>query len=174
MILANVIQSAFGPLISVFQQILVGVHDVVGGSWGWAIIGLTLIVRIVTLPLTRSQFKGMAQMRLHAPELKKIQERYKDDRVRQQEETMKYYKEVGVQPALRVPAAGAAVPGLHLAGVHAAHGPAEHICSAAQGSGIVGHRRDSPSQHAANTIVAATTAASCSCTTSRPRRRASC
>ena len=37
-------------------------------------------------------------MRLHAPELKKIQERYKDDRVRQQEETMKYYKEAGVNP----------------------------------------------------------------------------
>jgi YidC/Oxa1 family membrane protein insertase len=98
MILANVIQSAFSPLIWVFLQILLGVHAVVGGSWGWAIIGLTLIVRTLTFPLTRSQFKGMAKMRLHAPELKKIQEKYKDDRVRQQEETMKYYKEVGFNP----------------------------------------------------------------------------
>jgi len=40
----------------------------------------------------------VAKMRLHAPELKKIQARYKDDRVRQQEETMKYYKEAGVNP----------------------------------------------------------------------------
>jgi YidC/Oxa1 family membrane protein insertase len=74
------------------------VHSVIGGSWGWAIIGLTLIVRTATFPLTRSQFKGMAKMRVHAPELKKIQARYKDDRARTQEETMKYYKEVGFNP----------------------------------------------------------------------------
>ena len=98
MILANIIQSAFSPLIWVFLQILLGVHALIGGSWGWAIIGLTLIVRTLTFPLTRSQFKGMAKMRQHAPELKKIQERYKEDRVRMQEETMKYYKEVGFNP----------------------------------------------------------------------------
>src|ERR1700730_5484293 len=98
MILANVIESAFGPLISFFQAILVGVHSVVGGSWGWSIVVLTLIVRVVTLPLTVRQFKGMAQMRAHAPEIKKIQERYKADKRRQQEEMMKYYKEVGYNP----------------------------------------------------------------------------
>ena len=98
MILANVIESAFHPLIWLFEQILVGVHDVVGGSWGWAILGLTLIVRVLLFPLTRSQFKSAAVMRAHAPELKRIKERYKDDRVRQQEETMKYFKEVGYNP----------------------------------------------------------------------------
>jgi YidC/Oxa1 family membrane protein insertase len=98
MILANIIESAFHPLIWLFLQVLLGVHSVIGGSWGWAIIGLTLIVRTLTFPLTRQQFKGMAKMRLHAPELKKIQARYKDDRQRQQEETMKYYKEAGVNP----------------------------------------------------------------------------
>jgi YidC/Oxa1 family membrane protein insertase len=98
MILADVIRSAFGPLISLFEQILVGVHSVIGGSWGWAIIGLTLIVRFVTLPLTIRQFKSMARMRQHAPELKKIQAKFKDDKRRQQEETMKYYKEVGFNP----------------------------------------------------------------------------
>jgi len=98
MILANIIESAFGPLISFFQAILVAVHSVIGGSWGWSIIGLTLLVRLVTFPLTARQFKGMAQLRAHAPELKKIQERYKDDRRRMQEEQMKYYKEAGVNP----------------------------------------------------------------------------
>jgi YidC/Oxa1 family membrane protein insertase len=98
MILANVIESAFGPLISFFQAILVAVHSVVGGSWGWSIIGLTILVRTVTMPLTIRQFKAMAQLRAHAPELKKIQERYKEDKRRQQEETMKYYKEAGVNP----------------------------------------------------------------------------
>src|ERR1700733_3825522 len=98
MILANVIESAFGPLISFFQAILVGVHSVVGGSWGWSIIGLTLLVRLVTAPLTIRQFKAMAQMRAHAPELDKIKKRYPDDKRRQQEETMKYFKEVGYNP----------------------------------------------------------------------------
>ncbi len=98
MILANVIESAFGPLISFFQAILVAVHSVIGGSWGWSIIGLTLLVRTVTMPLTVRQFKGMAQLRAHAPELQKIKLRYPDDKRRQQEETMKYYKEAGVNP----------------------------------------------------------------------------
>jgi YidC/Oxa1 family membrane protein insertase len=98
MILANVIESAFGPLISFFQAILVAVHSVIGGSWGWSIIGLTLLVRMVTMPLTVRQFKGMAQLRAHAPELERIKKRYPDDRRRQQEETMKYYKEAGVNP----------------------------------------------------------------------------
>jgi YidC/Oxa1 family membrane protein insertase len=98
MIHADIIRSAFGPLITVFEQILVGLHNVVGGSWGWSIVGLTLIVRLVTLPLTMRQFKGMARMRVHMPEIKKIQERYKDDKRRQQEEMMKYYKEVGYNP----------------------------------------------------------------------------
>jgi len=98
MILANVIESAFGPLISFFQAILVAAHSVIGGSWGWSIIVLTLLVRTVTLPLTIRQFKGMAQLRAHAPELERIKKRYPDDRKRQQEETMKYYKEAGVNP----------------------------------------------------------------------------
>src|SRR5579862_5247699 len=96
--LANIIQSAFSPLIWLFLQVLLGVHSVIGGSWGWSIIGLTLIVRTLTFPLTRSQFKGVAKMRLHQPEMKRIQDRYKDDKRRQQEELMKYYKEAGVNP----------------------------------------------------------------------------
>jgi YidC/Oxa1 family membrane protein insertase len=98
MILGNIIESAFGPLISFFQAILLGVHSVVGGSWGWSIIGLTLLVRTVTAPLTIRQFKAMAQMRAHAPELDKIKKRYPEDKRRQQEETMKYFKEVGYNP----------------------------------------------------------------------------
>ena len=98
MILADVIRSAFGPLISFFEQILVALHSVIGGSWGWSIIGLTLLVRAVTFPLTARQFKGMAKMRAHAPEIDKIKKRYPDDKRRQQEEMMKYYKETGVNP----------------------------------------------------------------------------
>jgi YidC/Oxa1 family membrane protein insertase len=98
MILANVIQSAFGPLIAVFKAILVEAHTILGGSWGWSIIGLTIVIRVVTLPLMIKQFKSMAVMQVHAPELKAIQQRYKDDRQRMSEETMKYYREHGVNP----------------------------------------------------------------------------
>src|ERR1700689_822957 len=94
----NIIQSAFGPLIAVFKAVLIFAHSVVGGSWGWAIIGLTIVIRVVTLPIMIRQFRSMAKMQLHAPELKKIQQRYKDDRQRMSEETMKYYKEQGVNP----------------------------------------------------------------------------
>ena len=98
MILANIIESAFGPLISVFEAVMVAVHSFVGGSWGWAIIGLTVVIRVVTLPLMITQFRNMAKLQLHAGPLKEIKERYKDDKQRQSEETMKYYKEQGVNP----------------------------------------------------------------------------
>ncbi|MGA2469615.1 MAG: YidC/Oxa1 family membrane protein insertase [Solirubrobacteraceae bacterium] len=98
MILANIIESAFGPLITVFEQVLIGAHDVFGGSWGWAIIGLTIVIRIVTLPIMIKQFRSMAKMQLHMPELNRIKARYKDDKQRQSEEMMKYYKEQGVNP----------------------------------------------------------------------------
>src|SRR5579862_4697785 len=96
--LANIIQSAFSPLIWLFLQVLLGVHSVIGGSWGWSIIGLTLIVRTLTFPLTRSQFKGVAKMRLHQQEMEQIHDRYKDDKRRQQDQLMKYYKQAGVNP----------------------------------------------------------------------------
>jgi YidC/Oxa1 family membrane protein insertase len=98
MILANIIESAFGPLITVFKAVMVEAHTIVGGSWGWAIIGLTVVIRLLTLPLMITQFRNMAKLQLHAPELKKIQQKYKDDRARQSEETMKYYRENGVNP----------------------------------------------------------------------------
>jgi YidC/Oxa1 family membrane protein insertase len=98
MILANIIESAFGPLITVFEAVMVEAHRLVGGSWGWAIIALTIVIRVLTLPLMITQFRNMAKLQVHAPMLKEIQQRYKDDRARQSEETMKYYKENGVNP----------------------------------------------------------------------------
>jgi YidC/Oxa1 family membrane protein insertase len=99
MILAtNIIEEAFKPLIAVFEAVLVAAHHLVGGSWGWAIIGLTIVIRLVTLPLMLTQFRNMAKLQLHAAPLKELQQRYKDDRQRQSEETMKYYREHGVNP----------------------------------------------------------------------------
>jgi YidC/Oxa1 family membrane protein insertase len=95
----SIIQEAFGPLITVFEAILVFIHNhVVAASWGLAIVGLTIVVRAVMMPATVSQFRSMRNMQLHAPQMKAIKERYKDDKQRQQEETLKYMREMGVNP----------------------------------------------------------------------------
>ncbi|MCL2769687.1 MAG: YidC/Oxa1 family membrane protein insertase [Solirubrobacterales bacterium] len=98
-ILANIIQEAFSPLISLFQAIMVFIHEhIVPFSWGLAIIGLTVVVRAVMVPLTLSQFRSMRKLQLLMPEMKAIQERYKDDKQRQNEELMKFYRENKVNP----------------------------------------------------------------------------
>ncbi len=99
LLLANIIQSAFGPLISVFAAILVFLHKhVMGGSWGLAIVGLTVLVRLVLLPLTMKQFRSMQKMQVLAPQMKELQAKYKDDKQWLSEETMKLYRENNVNP----------------------------------------------------------------------------
>jgi YidC/Oxa1 family membrane protein insertase len=99
LILANIIQEAFSPLISLFEAILVFVHNhIVGASWGLAIVGLTVVVRAVMMPLTFSQLRSMRKMQVAAPELKALKEKYKDDKQRQSEEMMKLYREKGINP----------------------------------------------------------------------------
>jgi len=93
--LANILQ----PIIDPLESVMVFIHDhVVGGSWGLAIVGLTIVVRIVLLPLTLKQVKSMQELQRLAPEIKKLQARYKDDKQRQQQEMMKLYKEHQVNP----------------------------------------------------------------------------
>ncbi|MHB1537648.1 MAG: YidC/Oxa1 family membrane protein insertase [Solirubrobacteraceae bacterium] len=95
----NVIESAFSPLIELFQAILVFIHnEVLGTSWGLAIIGLTVVVRAVMLPLTFKQFHSMQRLQVLMPEMKQIQERYKEDKQRQQQELMKFYQENKINP----------------------------------------------------------------------------
>src|SRR5919108_1547044 len=94
MYFANVIQ----PLIDVNDAILKFWHNQVGLSWGGAIIGLTFVVRAAILPLTFRQVRSMQAMQRLAPEMKRIQERYKEDKQRQQQEMMKFYQEHGVNP----------------------------------------------------------------------------
>ncbi|MBS0481571.1 MAG: membrane protein insertase YidC [Proteobacteria bacterium] len=68
------------------------------GNFGVAIILLTLIVRGVMFPIAQRQFASMAAMRAIQPKMKALQDRYKDDRAKQQEEIMKLYKQEGVNP----------------------------------------------------------------------------
>jgi YidC/Oxa1 family membrane protein insertase len=95
----NIIESAFSPLIALFQAILVFIHEnIVGGSWGLAIVGLTVVVRAVMVPLTVKQFHSMQRLQQHMPRMKEIQEKYKDDKQRQQQELMKFYQENKINP----------------------------------------------------------------------------
>jgi len=91
---ANVLQ----PLIDVFEAILVFFHDNAGFSWGWSIVALTIVVRAALLPLTLKQFKSMQNMVKFQPEIKRLQERYKGDRERLNQEMMKFYRENKVNP----------------------------------------------------------------------------
>jgi len=91
---ANVLQ----PLIDVLEQVLLFFHDTIGVGWGFAIILLTISVRLVLLPLTLKQVTSMQRLQLLAPEMKAIQEKYKDDKQRQQQEMMKFYRENRVNP----------------------------------------------------------------------------
>jgi len=68
------------------------------GNFGVAIIGLTIIVRLLLFPIAQKQFASMAQMRAVQPKMKVVQERYKDDKQKQQQEIMKLYKEEKVNP----------------------------------------------------------------------------
>jgi YidC/Oxa1 family membrane protein insertase len=88
----------FQPLISVFQHVIVFFHSNVGLSWGWSIVLLTVCVRLVLVPLTIRQFSGMRKLQHLQPQMKAIQQKYKDDKQRQQEEIMKFYRENEVNP----------------------------------------------------------------------------
>ena len=68
------------------------------GNFGVAIILLTLIVRGVMFPIAQRQFASMAAMKAIQPKMKALQERYKDDKQKQQQEVMALYKQEGVNP----------------------------------------------------------------------------
>jgi YidC/Oxa1 family membrane protein insertase len=92
------VHDVFSPLIKFFEAILQFFHDSVGLGWGTAIVALTVIVRAALMPLTIKQFKSMQNMAKFQPEIKKLQERYKGDRERLNQEMMKFYRENKVNP----------------------------------------------------------------------------
>src|SRR3954470_9646979 len=86
------------PLIDVFETVLQFFHDSVGLSWGLAIVGLTIIVRALLLPLALKQFRSMQSLARHQPELKALQDKYKGDKERLNQEMMKFYRENKINP----------------------------------------------------------------------------
>jgi YidC/Oxa1 family membrane protein insertase len=88
----------FQPLIDIFEAVLKFFHNSVGISWGWSIVLLTVVMRAVLLPLTVKQFHSMQKLQILQPQLKAIQTKYKEDKQRQQQEMMKFYKENEINP----------------------------------------------------------------------------
>ena len=87
-------------IITPFTNVLLFIYNVTGQNFGIAIILFTILIRLVTHPLTVQQMKGTSGMsKLQTdPRMKEIQEKYKDDKEKLAQEQMKLYKELGVNP----------------------------------------------------------------------------
>ena len=68
------------------------------GNWGWAIIGLTILIKAAFFPLSAASYKSMAKMRVLTPKLMKLKETYADDKQRMNQEMMELYKREKVNP----------------------------------------------------------------------------
>jgi YidC/Oxa1 family membrane protein insertase len=93
-VLANVLQ----PLEDAADAILLFFHDNLGFGWGMSIVAMTVVVRLAILPLTLKGIRSMNALRELQPQMKEIQEKYKADKQRQQQEMMKFYRENKVNP----------------------------------------------------------------------------
>ncbi len=86
------------PIQNVLEYIVVFLYNNVVENYGIVIILLTIIVRIVLIPLTITQTRSVAKMQKLQPELKELQKKYKDDKQKLQQETMEFYQKNNVNP----------------------------------------------------------------------------
>src|SRR3954452_8549010 len=93
------IAGPLAPLEDLLRSVLDFFHNSVGLTWAWAIVALTICVRILLVPLVVRQIHSMQSLQAHAPQMKEIQRKYKGDRQKQNEELMKFYKENHINPA---------------------------------------------------------------------------
>ncbi len=85
------------PVSSPLFWILQKINDVIQ-NWGWSIILLTLLVKIVFYPLSAASYKSMAKMKKLQPRLKTLKERYGDDKQKLNQEMMQIYKKEKINP----------------------------------------------------------------------------
>jgi len=90
--------SPLAPIENVLEEVLIWLHETGGLTWAWSIVALTVIVRMLLVPVAIRQIHSMQSLQIHAPEMKAIQQRYKSDRQKQSEELMKFYKENKINP----------------------------------------------------------------------------
>ena len=87
------------PIEDLLAGILEWFHSTAGLTWGWSIVALVVLVRLILVPVTVRQIHSMQNLQAHAPEMKEIQQKYKHDRQKQNEELMKFYRENKINPA---------------------------------------------------------------------------
>lgn len=92
------IESLFQPISDAFFWLLEFLHGNLGISWSWSIVVLTLIVRVVLIPLTWRQIKSMRAMQALQPQIQALQQKYKDNRELLGQKTMEFYQENKVSP----------------------------------------------------------------------------
>ena len=93
-----IVGGLLSPLENVLTEVLTWLHESAGLTWAWSIVALTVIVRVLLVPVAIRQIHSMQSLQIHAPEMKAIQQRYKADRQKQSEELMKFYKENKINP----------------------------------------------------------------------------
>lgn len=90
----------YGILWPIAQILFIGLkffHNLVG-NWGWAIILLTIAVKVVLFPLSAKSYRSMAKMRVIAPEMQRLKEEHGEDRMKFSQEMMALYKKEQVNP----------------------------------------------------------------------------
>jgi YidC/Oxa1 family membrane protein insertase len=87
-------------VIQPMVNLLLWIYDLIGNNLGLAIIVFTILIRLVTYPLTASQMKSSQKMQEFSgsQKWKDVQKKYKDDKEKQAQEQMKLYKEMGINP----------------------------------------------------------------------------
>src|SRR2546427_7829603 len=122
--------SPLTPIEHLLRDVLDWIHGTIGLPWAWSIVALTILVRVVLVPLTVRQIHSMQSMQAHMPEMKAIQQKYKTDKKRQQEELMKFYRENQINPAASCLPLLAQLPvffALYLVLKHFPHQPGDNL-----------------------------------------------
>ena len=97
MLMASVWADIWNGIVAGLNYLLQAFYNLTG-NYGIAIIMLTVLIKIILLPLTIKQTRSMVAMQKIQPEIKKLQEKYKDDKEKLSQEMMKFYKENKVNP----------------------------------------------------------------------------
>jgi YidC/Oxa1 family membrane protein insertase len=96
--IADFFANVFSPIVDVLGAVLLYFHNTLGAPWWLSIALLTVVIRTLLFPLTVKQVKSMRAMQDLKPEMDRIRAQYRDNRQKQQEETMKLYQERRVNP----------------------------------------------------------------------------
>jgi YidC/Oxa1 family membrane protein insertase len=94
-----ILASPLTPLEHAARHVLNWLHFSAHLPWAWSIVALTVIVRMLLVPLTVKQIHSMQNLQRYAPQMKEIQKKYKGDKQKQNEELMKFYRENNINPA---------------------------------------------------------------------------